>query len=619
MTDIDTSMNRCRTAFTLKTIVLAGLGCLLLACSSATIAPDPRPKFISLTEASTPEHLIAQARQSSSPQRAASLYMQAARAYLKAEQPAQAQACLTDVRPDMVGAADRPDFYQLKLELAVRLKDLPSLEQLETERAFTLLMAQRRNVNQMAETARLIAAAYKLLNRPLATALVLAENMALFNPAEHRFLVDEIWQNLRQAPVNELTQYSYAGKDQNVGAWLDLATEIQLNQSNLERQYQALMRWKAQWPQHPVALYTPSELSALEKLPESQPRRIVLALPLSGQLSPVGLAVRNGFLASFYAEPQNQAPNQAIQFYDTAKYPIEDLYTQLQSENALIVGPLDKTSINHLSQFDRIPIKTLALNYASDTENRTLENLIQFGLSPEQEAAQVALRLHEKNLHRVVVIAPQNELGMRIHDAFVGALTQQSGTILQSEFFAKQEELASVVADALGTAESEARNKRLKAVTRLPLNFEPRRRRDLDAIFIVATPEQAKQLNPFFAYNFSRDIPIYATSLIHDPRSTDNNDLNGIQFIQMPWLLSTSNSLKATLSKALPSEAENYTQFHALGADAFALTHRLSLLENVSYSAIEGQTGMLSVENGIVQRTMQWTTFRNGQPIALTD
>jgi len=432
-------------------------------------------------------------------------------------------------------------------------------------------------------------------------------------------LVEEIWQNLRQTPTNELTQYTYSGKEPNVNAWLELASELQLNQSNLEHQYQAFVRWKKQWPQHPVALYTPSELTALEKLPESKPRRIVLALPLSGQLSPVGLSVRNGFLASLYAAPQNQAPDQAIQFYDTAKYPIEDLYEQLKNENALIVGPLDKTSLNRLSQFDRIPVKTLALNYVSSTDKRPLENLIQFGLSPEQEAAQVALRLHEKNLHRAVIIAPQNELGMRIHDAFVSAFSQQSGTILQSEFFSKQEELAGVVAEALGTAESEARHKRLKQVTRLPLEFEPRRRQDLDAIFMIATPEQAKQLNPFFAYNFSRDIPIYATSLIHDPRSTDNKDLDNIQFIQMPWLLSTSNGVKSTLAKTLPGESDNYTQFHALGADAFALTHRLPLLEGVGYNSIEGQTGLLSLNQGIVQRTMQWTTFRNGQPITLTE
>lgn len=612
-------MIKCHAAFILKVAAFSGIGCLLLACASNTTEPDTRPKFISLSEASTPEYLLAQARQSKSPQRAASFHIQAARAYLKSEQTAQAMASLADVRSDMVNVADRPGYFMLKLDLALRLKDLNSLKQLEAERAFATILSQQKDPRQMTETVRSVAAAYKLLDQPLSMAILLAENVALFDAVELPFLVDETWQALRQVPAHELAQYSYTGVDANVGAWLDLANQIQLNQNNLTKQHQAFMQWKAFWSQHPLAVYAPPELSALAQLPDSQPRRIVLALPLSGQLSPVGLAVRNGFLASFYSEPQNQAPDQSIQFYDTAKFPIEDLYTQLQPDNALIVGPLDKTSINRIGQLDLIPVRTLALNYLSGTENRAQDNLIQFGLSPEQEAAQVALRLHEKNLQRVVVIAPENDLGMRIHDAFATAFSQLNGTILQSEFFTKQDELDDAVGAALGTAESEQRLKQLKAISRLPLEFEPRRRRDLDAIFIIATPEEAKQLNPLFAYNFSRDIPIYATSLIHDPRSNDNNDLNAIQFIQMPWLLSSSNELKATLGKALPAESENYTQFHALGADAFALTHRLPLLQNVSYSAIEGQTGLLTLKSGIVERAMQWTTFRNGKAVAVTE
>lgn len=611
-------LNQYRTLTPLHHIAMSILtGCLVVACSTPLHQAGMESKSFPGATSTNPDALIVQAGQSKMPQQANQLYLQATEAYLHNKQFDQAFASLANFDPRTSNAGDIPRFYLVRLKLAIELEDRALLSQLESEQAFTILLSQRSSIAQMSETARLVATANTLLNKPLSTALVLAENFGLFAAAEQPLLTEEIWQNLRLVPLSDLAQADYVGKDPHVHAWLELAKEIQLNQGNLEHQFQALKSWKLRWPEHPASNILPSELAVLQTLPESRPAHIVLALPLSGQLAQVGTAIRNGLLAAMYANPLSYGSS--FEFYDTAKHTMEDLYTKLSIDNTLVIGPLDKTSINRITQFDHIPVKTLALNYTSGDDDKLPANLLQFGLSPEQEAVQVAQRLGQKRFNRVVVIAPQNELGLRIHDAFVSEFTQQSGTILKSVFFTKQEDLAIAVADALGTADSQKRSSRLQEVTKLPLHFDPRRRRDLDAIFLIATPEQAKQLNPLLAYNFASDVPTFATSLIHDPKSQENTDLNNIQFIQMPWLLDNSNALKATLASSLPAESEHYSQFHALGVDAMELAPRLPLLEKITYSQIEGQTGKLSLHNGKIQRLMQWATFKNGKVVAITD
>jgi hypothetical protein len=138
---------------------------------------------------------------------------------------------------------------------------------------------------------------------------------------------------------------------------------------------------------------------------------------------------------------------------------------------------------------------------------------------------------------------------------------------------------------------------------------------------MVAQAETARQLNPLFAFHYAKDIPVFATSQIHSPSaSIKDDDLSRIEFVEMPWMLSSANSVKNELHKLIPDSSQRYNRFYALGADAFDLAPRLQLLKEIRGSQTEGQTGILSMnQDGIINRKMQWAKFVNGKAIAIQD
>src|SRR4051812_10012688 len=75
----------------------------------------------------------------------------------------------------------------------------------------------------------------------------------------------------------------------------------------------------------------------------TEPQHVALLLPLSGNLASAGQAVKEGFLAAYYASQPR--PELAIEFYDTASQAdINSLYQQAQQKGAdFVIGPLTKT------------------------------------------------------------------------------------------------------------------------------------------------------------------------------------------------------------------------------------------------------------------------------------
>jgi len=217
------------------------------------------------------------------------------------------------------------------------------------------------------------------------------------------------------------------------------------------------------------------------------------------------------------------------------------------------------------------------------------------------------------------VIAPESNWGFRIHDAFAQALSNEGGTLIESAFYQDQSSLSETVARLLNTDESKQRKRRIQTITNTNFEFLPRRRQDIDAIFMIAKPETAKQLKPLFAYHYANNLPVFATSQVHKQSSDGaNKDLERIEFIEMPWMLSNTIDIKNQLTQIIPDSNEKYSRFYALGVDAFNLAPRLELLHEIQDSQIQGQTGTLSMgEGGIISRKMEWAKFRKGNAISI--
>ena len=588
---------------------------LIIACSTPQTKKHDTPLIQTQQPTLDPEALISQAISAQDPALKSALYLQAANIYWENHLKAQTSAALTTINPGSLSHEDLQKYLLLTLKLGLFEENTHKLEMvlpLLSNQAFN-----QASIEQQVEFTQLLSKAYQITGNPIQAAIVLIENAGLFSGDSYLSNHETIWSQLRKTDLAQLAQYQYFGKNIDVKGWLTLAQSIKQNQINLEAQFTALTQWNNEWPNHPATLLPPHELEILIQLPTTQPTKITLALPLSGPIADAGKAIRDGFMASYFNTPSTLGSDIEIQFFDTHTHNIEDLYQRTEQKSALIIGPLDKNSLNQLTQLEQLNTNTLALNYLDDTE-KTIENLFQFGLSPETETKQIAQRLNHKNLKKVGVIAPESNWGFRLHDSFYQNLNLENGTLIESAFYSDQASLSETVAKLLATDTSKARAKKIRAITKTRFEFQPRRRKDIDAILMIAKPKTAKQINPLFSYHYADSIPIFSTSQVHT--KDNNNDLEGIEFIEMPWMLSSTIDIKNQLHEIIPESSQKYTRFYALGVDAFKLAPRLTLLKEVSDSQINGQTGTLSMNSyGHISRVMEWAKFRKGKTISIQE
>jgi len=163
--------------------------------------------------------------------------------------------------------------------------------------------------------------------------------------------------------------------------------------------------------------------------------------------------------------------------------------------------------------------------------------------------------------------------------------------------------------------QSQIRTREMQALLGIPLQSSPRSRSDVDMIFLIADPAQARQIKPTFAFHYAGKIPVYATSQIYSgqPNPKADRDLNGVRFNTMPWLFDTTSKEKQAVAQHTKSAAV-YGRLHALGADAFRLYARLPQLEQVPDMRIYGATGALHMlSDRRIEREQMWVRFRNGE------
>lgn len=597
-----------RLIFLIIMITLFTQGC---GTKSSTVKSPPKA---STTKTLTPEQLIAQAKIARTEKQQASLYLKAASNYCKAQLLAQCSATIREINHSNLSSQETRLYFALQLQLS-EINDpqylIQLIEQIPAKTLHSLPLEEQQNLYIS------LSEAYIQTEQNLEAAITLFENIGLFPDEKHGEITETAWQSLRAVEINKLTKFTYTGQNTNVLAWLDLAQTISLNQINLDNQYTAFQSWKLLWPDHPAATNPPTELALLNELPTLRPKVITLALPLTGPIADAGIAIRDGFLAAHYSSRKlNQTENRQteieIQLIDTNKQDIRSLYNSPIKDN-IIIGPLDKDSIAKISELDEINITTLALNKFDN--NRNLRNIYQLSLAPETEAIQAAEYMNSKGFEKAALILPENNLGFRIHDSFVQAFSEHKGLVIDSTFYSNQETLAETVSLLLGTQESKERQRKIRSITGESFVFYPRRRKDIDSIFMIAKPEIAKQLKPLFAFNYAANLPVFSTSHIHRPNeSTTNRDLDDIQFLDMPWMLNETINIKQNLYKTLPEINQSYSRFHALGADAYTLVPRLKLLQEVKGSKMQGHSGLLQIdEQGVIHRNLQWATFKRGK------
>jgi len=168
---------------------------------------------------------------------------------------------------------------------------------------------------------------------------------------------------------------------------------------------------------------------------------------------------------------------------------------------------------------------------------------------------------------------------------------------VQSSYFSDQVDYQDVVKKSLLISDSEERAKQIRQLLGGSIKFEePRRRQDLDLIFMMARPSEAQLLKPTLNFHFASNIPVYATRHVYTgvQDSKINKDLNGIRFTTFPWWFDNNSEVKqAIMRNANPSPT--YQQFYAMGVDTYRIYPRLKQLEQVTGAKFYGNTGALSM------------------------
>jgi outer membrane PBP1 activator LpoA protein len=281
---------------------------------------------------------------------------------------------------------------------------------------------------------------------------------------------------------------------------------------------------------------------------------------------------------------------------------------------------LHKEAVEVLAQAGSLPVPVLALNQV-DSVAAYSDALYQFGLSPEDEAREAAQRAWRDGHTRALAFMPQGNWGERVFTAFNDEWQKLGGTLLDMAYYNPDDpDHGKQISALLNLDLSKARH--LKLVRRLGqhLEFEPRRRMDVDFIFLLARPGQARLIRPQFSFHRASRVPIYATSHVYtgSPDKARDIDLNGILFCDTPWTLDKSSSwqhIKQSINTQWPESARKYSRLYAMGIDAWQIIPYLGQLGSGMFNEYPGVTGNLILDNERrLHRELRWARFRNGLP-----
>nr|VFK58470.1 MAG: hypothetical protein BECKTUN1418D_GA0071000_10833 [Candidatus Kentron sp. TUN] len=498
--------------------------------------------------------------------------------------------------------------------------------------------------------------------------------------ANHRV----IWQLLLSLPSNLLSDTRVRpatlsslspSQIRILRGWLTLADIVKEHVLNkTSPRYGAFSRalgsWRKQYSGHPARRFLLSELLSITE--DKPPTHIALLLPLDDIFAGAANAVRDGFLSAWFKDTK-RIERPKITIRNTVGSNIQLVYNEVMEAGAeFVVGPLDKPSVALLEELPDFPIPILTLNHGKEiptgddgndsaigtlTLARTFIKgpvmrkvaanklpLYQFTLSPESEAKQTAQRAWYDGHMRAAILTPRTPWGRRMEQTFVTTWEQLGGVVVERRAFpAELKEISATVERLLKTDEAMARRKSATKPSDEPqesnielsdtdVDIDPedelkQRLMDYDAIdciFMAAFPREARQLQPQIKFHYGIDVPIpvYATSHVFSGTAnpTLDEDLDGITFGDMPWVLQrdpeSKEALRNVVTSTWPESTRKYLRFYAFGIDAYRIIPYLKRLGTRNFPNFKGETGELSIDSkGHVNRQLLWAVMRRGKPM----
>jgi len=430
----------------------------------------------------------------------------------------------------------------------------------------------------------------------------------------------QIWLALTALDANTLVRLQGQERVPEVAAWLALAEIGVQHAEDRHAIVLGIKQWKTRFPAQPVTAKFLEDISRAQPGLIGRVNSIALLLPLNSRYKAAAEALRDGFMAMDRTNPRTDKP--AVRIYDFGEDPAKaaDSYKQAVKDGAdFIVGPLGVEATQAVVNRTNLKKPTLLLSHTN--ERIGASNIFQFALSPEQEAQQAAERAYLDGHRLAAVLYPNTPWGERIKKAFTDHWESLGGlTVRSRDYDTALGDHADSLKDLLNITQGEERKRELSILIKQPLKYEARIRQDIDFIFLAADRKMARLIKPQLNFHQARQLPVYSTSHVYagKPDRRMDQDLNGIIFGDMPWLLIRSPhmlQIKEGLQESWPYAGTALDRLYAMGVDSYAIIPQLNRLSGDAAVRFNGVTSSLSLTaTGQLHRQLVWAKFRGAQP-----
>ena len=422
--------------------------------------------------------------------------------------------------------------------------------------------------------------------------------------------IEIIWQQLCQLSQWQHQQLIKMAPPKIKGWSQLLSFANKFGDDNLRLQ-RYLSQWQREYSTHP-AQHIVAELQQLETVLANESKNIAIIIPLSGNQERAGKVAQQGILAAY---ENNSAAT--LHFMDSTTLDMSTLATQLADLHIdYVIGPLLKGNVqSYLAQED-ITVPTLFLNLPNAAVLKPHQ--VVLSMRPEDEAIQAATTLSRQHYKQPIILSHQDKASRRIARTFSQQWQHITDKTPEIVFFNSDAKMQNQLKSSLGVDLSQQRTKELNNRIKYTIKSELRNRRDIDMIYIVGLPLETKLLKPYIDVNispFADIIPVYASSRSHSNKTdkSDNRDLSGLMFTEMPWKLSSKQQNKALAMQAKqlwPNRSDSLQTIFAMGFDSLNLVDKVSVMQNKTYVRHYGQTGILQLgEDNILKRSLVWGKY----------
>jgi len=298
---------------------------------------------------------------------------------------------------------------------------------------------------------------------------------------------------------------------------------------------------------------------------------IGLLLPLeSSSFGTAAKTVKEGFVAA--AQRESALPL-TVRVYATTDDPLDILVTYHQALMAgavLIVGPLTRNGVTALATSHAVTVPTLALN-STDVPMLLPPNLYLFGMQMETEAshvAELAMSTYTGLKKHAIIIKDNGALSVRLQNAFADRWMAEYGNTAEAVEYEEEQDFFSQLRKYTGGVQK--------------------------IVFLALDANKVRRIRNYL----DPETPVYATSqvFISESDSLFNHDLNGVYFMDMPWLLQPDHPAVMAYGNLQLEKDKDSTRLFALGIDAFRLMSHMLRAHSPYEIGFDGVTGRIHFE-----------------------